>query len=376
MRIGVLCYASVGGSGVVATELGYAIAKRGHEVHIVSSEKPFRWRANVPGLTFDRVHVPSYPLFHEPQYVLALTNALVKVTRERNLDILHAHYALPHATAAYLAHQITASTMGDAAPKTVTTLHGTDITLVGSDPSFKDVVAFSIEQSHGVTAVSESLRQDTIRTLGTKRDIRVIHNFLDCERYRRTPDPALRAELLGGAEAVVIHVSNFRPVKRVDRVLETFIRIRECVNARLVMVGNGPDRAALERSVANQELSDSVAFVGERHDLIALLSSADLFLLPSAQESFGMAALEAMACGTPVVAARVGGLPEVIDDGQTGFLCDEDDINGMAARGIDLLTDKALHERIAAAGAISVRQRFCEDLVVPQYLDLYREVRG
>jgi N-acetyl-alpha-D-glucosaminyl L-malate synthase BshA len=376
MRIGVLCYASVGGSGVVATELGYAIAKRGHEVHIVSSEKPFRWRSNVPGLTFDRVHVPSYPLFHEPQYVLALTNALVKVTRERNLDILHAHYALPHATAAYLAHQILVSTVGTAAPRTVTTLHGTDITIVGSDPSFKDVVAFSIEQSHGVTAVSESLKQDTIRTLGTRRDIRVIHNFLDCERYRRTPDPALRAELLGGAEAVVIHVSNFRPVKRVDRVLDTFIRIRECVNARLVMVGNGPDRAALERSVANQGLSESVEFVGERHDLIALLSSADLFLLPSAQESFGMAALEAMACGTPVVASRVGGLPEVIDDGETGFLCDEDDINGMAARSIELLTDKALHQRIAGAGAIAVRQRFCEDLVVPQYLDLYKEVRG
>jgi N-acetyl-alpha-D-glucosaminyl L-malate synthase BshA len=376
MRIGVLCYASVGGSGVVATELGYAIAKRGHEVHIISSEKPFRWRANVPGLTFDRVHVPSYPLFHEPQYVLALTNALVAVTRERQLDILHAHYALPHATAAYLAHQIAASTMGKAAPKTVTTLHGTDITLVGSDPSFKDVVAFSIEQSHGVTAVSESLRQDTVRTLGIQHDIRVIYNFLDCERYRRTPDPALRSELLKGTDAVVMHVSNFRPVKRVDRVLEAFIRIRECVNARLVMVGNGPDRAALERSVDNQGLSDVVEFVGERHDLIALLSSADLFLLPSAQESFGMAALEAMACGTPVVAARVGGLPEVIEDGKTGFLCDEDDVNAMAARGVELLTDKVLHERIAAAGQIVVRTNFCEDLIVPQYLDLYREVRA
>ena len=376
MKIGVLCYASVGGSGVVATELGYAIAKRGHEVHIISSEKPFRWRANVPGLTFDRVHVPSYPLFHEPQYVLALTNALVRVTRERKLDILHAHYALPHATAAYLAHQIAASTMGAAAPKTVTTLHGTDITLVGSDPSFKEVVTFSIDASHGVTTVSESLRQDTIRTLGITRDIRVIHNFLDCERYRRTPDPALRQELLQGADAVVMHVSNFRPVKRVDRVLETFIRIRECVNARLVMVGNGPDRAALERSALNQGLSETVEFVGERHDLVALLSSADLFLLPSAQESFGMAALEAMACGTPVVAARVGGLPEVIEDGRTGFLCDQDDVDAMAARGIELLTNRALHERIAAAGAIVVRTNFCEDLVVPQYLDFYREVRG
>ena len=375
MKIGVTCYASVGGSGVVATELGYALAKRGHEVHIISSEQPFRWRPNVPGLTFDRVHVPSYPLFHEPQYVLALTNALVRVTRERRLDILHAHYALPHATANYLAHQIASETMGDAAPKTVTTLHGTDITLVGSDPSFKEVVAFSIDQSHGVTTVSDSLRRDTVRTLGIERDIRVIYNFLDCERYRRAQDPALRRQLAGGADAIVMHVSNFRPVKRVDRVLEAFVRIRECVNARLVMVGNGPDRAALERSAANQNLSDAVEFVGERHDLVALLSCADLFLLTSAQESFGMAALEAMACGTPVVASNVGGLAEVIDDGRTGFLCDQDDIGAMAARGVELLTDKALHERMAAAGEIEVRTRFCEDLIVPQYLDLYRAVQ-
>jgi len=374
VRVGITCYASVGGSGVVATELGYALARRGHDVHIVSSEKPFRWRPDVPGLTFDRVTVPSYPLFHEPQYVLALTNTLVRVARERRLDVIHAHYAVPHATAAYLAHQVAASTMGEAAPRTVTTLHGTDITVVGSDPSFAGVVAFSIEQSHGVTAVSESLRQDTIRTLGIQRDIRVIHNFLDCERYRRTPDPALRTRLLKGADAVVMHVSNFRPVKRVDRVLETFIRIRECVNARLVMVGNGPDRAALERSVANQGLTHHVDFVGERHDLVALLSSADVFLLPSAQESFGMAAMEAMACGTPVVASRVGGLPEVIEDGRTGYLCDEDDVQGMAGRAIDLLTDRGLHEGIAGAGAVLVRTTFCEEIIVPQYLKLYEDV--
>jgi len=374
VRVGITCYASVGGSGVVATELGYALARRGHDVHIVSSEKPFRWRPDVPGLTFDRVTVPSYPLFHEPQYVLALTNTLVRVARERRLDVIHAHYAVPHATAAYLAHQVAASTMGEAAPRTVTTLHGTDITVVGSDPSFAGVVAFSIEQSHGVTAVSESLRQDTIRTLGIQRDIRVIHNFLDCERYRRTPDPGLRTRLLKGADAVVMHVSNFRPVKRVDRVLETFIRIRECVNARLVMVGNGPDRAALERSVANQGLTHHVDFVGERHDLVALLSSADVFLLPSAQESFGMAAMEAMACGTPVVASRVGGLPEVIEDGRTGYLCDEDDVQGMAGRAIDLLTDRGLHEGIAGAGAVLVRTTFCEEIIVPQYLKLYEDV--
>jgi N-acetyl-alpha-D-glucosaminyl L-malate synthase BshA len=258
----------------------------------------------------------------------------------------------------------------------VTTLHGTDITIVGSDPSFKDVVAFSIEQSHAVTTVSESLRRDTIRTLGISRDVRVIYNFLDCQRYRRQQDPALRRQLANGADAIVMHVSNFRPVKRVDRVLEAFVRIRECVNARLVMVGNGPDRAALERSVANQGLSDAVEFAGERHDLVAMLSCADLFLLTSAQESFGMAALEAMACGTPVVASDVGGLPEVIDDGRTGFLCEQDDIGAMAGRGVELLSDKALHQRIAAAAEIEVRTRFCEDLIVPQYLDLYASVRG
>jgi len=374
MKIGILCYASVGGSGVVATELGNALARRGHEAHIVSSEQPFRWQANVPGLFFERVSVPSYPLFHEPQYVLALTNTLVRVARERQLDILHAHYAVPHATAAYLAHQIAASTLGDAAPRTVTTLHGTDITLVGSDPSFADVVAFSIEQSHGVTAVSESLKRDTVEKLGIRHDIRVIHNFLDCQRYRRTVDADLRARLVKGADAVVMHVSNFRPVKRVDRVLETFIRIRECVNARLVMVGNGPDRAELERSARNQGVADMVDFVGERLDIVALLSAADVFLLPSSQESFGMSAMEAMACGTPVVASRVGGLPEVIDDGDTGFLCDEDDTSAMAARAIELLTDAALHERMASAGAAVVRTRFCEDAIVPQYLQLYEDV--
>lgn len=376
MKIGMICYASVGGSGVLATELGFALARRGHEVHIVSGEKPFRWRPDVPGLFFDKVEVPSYPLFHEPQYVLALTNRLVRVARERELDILHAHYALPHATAAYLAHRVAATKMGDRAPRTVTTLHGTDITLVGSDPSFAEVVAFSIEQSHAVTAVSESLRQDTFRTLGVKRDIRVIHNFLDCEHYRRATDPDLRRELLGDADAVVMHVSNFRPVKRVDLVLEAFARIRASVNARLVMVGDGPDRAALERSAEDQGLSGAVSFVGERHDLVALLSSADLFLLPSAQESFGMAAMESMACGTPVVASRVGGLPELITDGVTGFLCDPDDVHAMAARGVDLLTNAALHERVAAAGAVAVRQHFCEDVIVPQYVKLYEKVQA
>ncbi len=374
MRIGILCYASVGGSGVVATELAHALAVRGHQVHLISSERPFRWKPDVPGLTFERVEIPSYPLFREPQYVLALTNTLVRVACDSRLDLLHAHYAVPHATAAYLAHQVAKSEPGLCAPNTVTTLHGTDITLVGSDPSYARVVAFSIEQSHGVTAVSESLKRDTIASLGVKHDIRVIPNFLDCSRYRRRQDPEIRARLARDADAVVMHVSNFRPVKRVAMVLQIFRRIRLCMRARLVMVGNGPDRAEMERSVQNEGLSDVVDFVGEHQDLVPLLSAADLFLLPSSQESFGMAALEAMACETPVVASRVGGLPEIIEDGVTGFLCDADDVDAMAERGLEILADHALRARMGRAAAESVRASFGEDAIVPKYEAYYREV--
>ena len=377
MKVGIICYASVGGSGVVATELGYALAARGHEVHLVSSELPFRWRT-IPGLTFERVVMPSYPLFHEPQYLLGLTNTLVRVSRERHLDILHAHYAVPHATAAFLAHEILATTSepGFTAPRTVTTLHGTDITLVGSDPSYARVVAFSIEQSHGVTAVSESLRGQTIASLGIHRDIRVIPNFLDCALYQRMSNHRLSDLICPRAEgeAIVLHMSNFRPVKRVGLVLDVFRKIRERVRARLVMIGDGPDRGALESRVAELGLHDAVTFLGEQLDLVPWLSAADLFLLPSAQESFGMAALEAMTCEVVVVASRVGGLPEVIEDGVTGFLCDPDDVDGMAARGVSVLTDPDLRARVGRAAAMHVRSRYCVGEIVPLYEQYYEEV--
>ncbi len=367
MRIGMICYASVGGSGVVATELAHALALRGHEVHLVSSELPFRWRA-IRGLSFERVLTPDYPLFREPQYLLALANTLVRVARERRLDILHAHYAVPHATAAYLAHQILASSGDRVAPKTVTTLHGTDITLVGSDPSYAGVVAFSIEQSNGVTAVSRSLRDDTMRALGVEREIEVIPNFLDCSEFRRQPDNSIRTSwCAGGWDALVIHISNFRPVKQVGQVLDVFGRIRRHVRAKLVLIGDGPDRAALEQRAAREGFGESVEFVGEQLDLASWLSAADLFLLPSAQESFGMAALEAMACEVPVVATRVGGLPEIIDDGETGFLCLPGDVDGMAARGVAVLTDKALRSRMGTAACRRVNTEFCSGVVVPLY---------
>jgi N-acetyl-alpha-D-glucosaminyl L-malate synthase BshA len=372
MNIGIVCYASLGGSGVVATELAYALAARDHEVHLISSDEPFRWRAGVPRLSFERVETPAYPLFREPQYLLALANAIVRISHHRRLDIVHAHYAVPHATAAYLAGQMLAAEHHPSPPRMVTTLHGTDITLVGSDPSYARVVAFSIEQSHAVTAVSASLRSDTITSLGISREVRVIPNFLDCVTYRRRPVPELRAQLTaGGIDRVVVHASNFRPVKRVGAVVEIFRRMRERVPARLVLIGDGPDRDAVARTVVETGLQDVVEFAGEQHDLVPWLSAADVLLLPSEQESFGLAALEAMACEVAVVASRVGGLPEVIDDGRTGYLCAPDDIGGMAARGIALLSDERLRIRIGGAAAQDVRTRFCTELVVPQYERCY-----
>ena len=374
MRIGIICYASVGGSGVVATELAHVLAARGHDIHLISADLPFRWRWAARGLSFERVEIPSYPIFREPQYLLALTNTIVRVARRHRLDLLHAHYAVPHATAAYLAQRVLA-TDREPAPRTVTTLHGTDITLIGSDPSYASVIGFSIESSDGVTAVSESLRRDTASALGVRRDIRVIPNFLNVDTWARQLDPDLRARLCPpGCEAVIMHVSNFRPVKRVDVVLEIFRRIRTRVRSRLVLIGDGPDRQTLERSAQASGLSDEVEFIAEQQDLVPWLSAADVFLLPSAQESFGLAALEAMSCGVPVIASRIGGVPEVITDGLTGVLRDPDDVAGMAEAAIALLTTPARRTAIAAAAAAEVRRRFSDEIIVPQYERYYEEV--
>ena len=383
MNIGMVCYASVGGSGVVATELGRALAARGHQIHLISSEPPFRWCDGIPGLFFAKVQVPPYPLFREPQYLLALTNTIARVAEDAQLDIVHAHYAVPHATAAYLARQMLdlspalSSVEGSRRPpRTVTTLHGTDITLIGSDPSYRRVVAFSIEQSDVVTTVSRSLRDDTVSALGIERGIEVIPNFLDDGEYRRKPDAALRARLCPAErfEALVIHISNLRPVKRLGVALDVFRRIRERVRARFLVVGDGPDREAAERQASAYGLEDDVVFLGEQDDPVALLSISDLFLLPSIQESFGLAALEAMACGVPVVASKVGGLPEIIEDGVTGFTCQPDDIDGMAGRSVALLTDPDLHARLSANAASLVRTTYGTDCIVPLYEEAYRRV--
>lgn len=370
MNVGIVCYASVGGSGVVATELASALAERGHEVHVLSSEVPFRMREG-PRLSFHRVETPAYPLFREPQYVLSLANKIVQVSRTQALDIVHAHYAIPHAAAAYLARQIIADTHRPV-PGIITTLHGTDITIVGSEPSYTETVAYCIGQSDVVTAVSESLKADTYRALGVKMPIQVLPNFLDCDRHRRRHSPELRDQLLRGADRLVVHMSNFRPVKRVDAVVEIFRRIRAHVNARLLLVGDGPDAHLAQERLTSAGLMGEAEFLGEQLDVVALLSVADLFLLPSAQESFGLAALEAMACEVPVVASAVGGLPEVIQHGETGFLHPAGDLQAMAEAGVRLLTDDLLHERIARAGRRVVAERFCTDVVVPRYEATYR----
>ena len=375
MNVGIVCYASVGGSGIVATELAKSLAARGHDVHVLSTDTPFRFGGYQPGLTFHRVHTPAYPLFREPQYVLALASRIVQVAREVGLDIIHAHYAVPHATAAYLAKQILLRPGSGPVPRVITTLHGTDITLVGSDHSYAETVAFSIDGSDGVTAVSESLRQDTYRTLAVRNPITVIPNFLDCDVYHRLPETPLRARYCpAGCEKLVIHVSNFRPVKRVPVAVEVFARIAAKVPSRLLLAGDGPDLAQALDLAKSLGISKQVDALGEQDQIIPLLSVSDLFLLPSAQESFGLAALEAMACEVPVVASRVGGLHEVIDHGVTGFLHEPSDIQGMAESGIALLTDPDLHARVADAGRRSVRKRFCRDLIVPQYEGFYAEI--
>jgi N-acetyl-alpha-D-glucosaminyl L-malate synthase BshA len=376
MNVGIVCYASIGGSGIIATELGKVLASRGHRVHVLSTDTPPRFGEYQPRLLFHRVETPAYPLFREPQYLLSLANKIVQVSRDEQLDIVHAHYAIPHATAGYLARQILAAGHRTRVPRVITTLHGTDITLLGSDPSYSETVAFCIEQSDGVTAVSESLRNDTFRELGVKRDIRVIPNFLDCSVHRRRDVPELRATLAPNGEKLLIHVSNFRPVKRAAAVVEIFAAVRREVPARLLMVGDGPDLADATRLARTLGVAADVEVLGEQDQVVQLLSAADVLLLPSAQESFGLAALEAMACEVPVVASRVGGLPEVIEHGVSGFLHPLDDLAGMAQSALRLLTDDALHRRIAQAGRQVAHERYCDSKIVPMYESYYREILG
>jgi N-acetyl-alpha-D-glucosaminyl L-malate synthase BshA len=369
MNIGIVCYASTGGSGIVATELAIGLADRGHDVHVLSTEPPFRFPSGKRGLAFHEVSTPAYPLFREPQYALSLATKIVQVSRRHHLDVVHAHYAVPHAAAAYLARQIMAAHPTDRVPKIMTTLHGTDITLVGSDPSYSETVAFCIDQSDGVTAVSESLRDGTCTALGIAREIQVIPNFLDITRFRPLAVPRRDR-----SRKRLVHVSNFRPVKRIGALIEVFRRVRQQIPATLVLVGDGPEMPGARAQIAAAGLEPDVEYAGEVHDVVGLFATSDLFLLPSATESFGLAALEAMACEVPVIASRVGGLPEVIDDGISGFLHKPEDFDGMVASAVRLLTDDELHRRVAQAGRAVAVERYSADRVVPRYEAAYEQL--
>ncbi len=374
MKIGITCYPTYGGSGAVATELGLALAERGHEIHFISYDQPFRLGTFRERVFFHEVEMEDYPLFEHPPYALALAVALHDAARKEELDLVHMHYAIPHAASAYLAKQMLAP---ERPLKIVTTLHGTDITLVGLHPSFHEITRFSILESDGLTAVSEYLRDETVRDFSVPRDrIEVIPNFIDTEVWRPDREPCHRAKLAPGGEKIVMHISNFRSLKRVQDVVEVFARVNREVPSRLVFVGDGPDRPRALKRAAELGVGDRVVFLGKHASVHELLSCADLFLLPSETESFGLAALEAMACGAPVIASRVGGLPEVIDDGVTGFLFDVGAIEEMAEAGARLLTDDTLHAEMSAAGRRVAETRFSAEAVVPLYEEYYQRVLG
>jgi N-acetyl-alpha-D-glucosaminyl L-malate synthase BshA len=376
MRIGITCYPTYGGSGAVATELGLELARRGHEVHFISYASPFRLRGFAERVTFHEVGQTEYPLFEQSSpYAMALAVKQHEVAMREHLDLMHAHYAIPHAAAAWLAKQMLKP---ERDLKLVTTLHGTDITLVGQDPSYYTITKFSIEQSDGVTAVSAYLRDETYRAFGcTGCDVVVIPNFVSTAEYHPpTASPADRASRRALAPAdhkVLIHVSNFRPVKRVTDVVQVFAGVRRQLPATLVFVGDGPDRDAAEQEADRLDLRHEVRFLGKVDNVADILRSGDLFLLPSQTESFGLAALEAMACAVPVLASAVGGLPEVVVEGETGFLTPVGDVDGMIDRALRVLRDDALHARLRTAAARRALE-FAAERIVPRYERVYEDV--
>jgi N-acetyl-alpha-D-glucosaminyl L-malate synthase BshA len=372
VNIGITCYPTYGGSGAVATELGIALAQRGHEIHFITYQQPFRLPSFLPRIFFHEVDVGRYPLFEYPPYDLALAVRMHEVVLAHKLDLLHVHYAIPHATSAWIAREMLTKTRPDI--KVLTTLHGTDITIVGQDPSFHAITKFSIEKSNGLTAVSEFLRAETQSAFGCAGcRIEVIPNFVDPDVYYRARYTPQFAEIASGRK-VLMHISNFRPVKHVKEVVQIYARIASEIPSILVMVGDGPDRVLAEQEARDLGVSDSVFFLGKLDSVAPLLSSADLFLIPTRSESFGLSALEALACGVPVIGARAGGLPEVVRHGETGFLCEPKDVDGMARAGIAILGDEPAWQAMSARAAADARARFGLDAVVAQYESFYDRV--
>ncbi len=368
MRIGISCYPTHGGSGVVATELGKHLARRGHEVAFISYAAPLRLTQRPLGVSFHEVEIEEYPLLKHFPYTLALASKMAEVARMKRLEVLHVHYAIPFGAAALLAKQIT----GDNGLKVVTTLHGTDITLVGNNASFRPVTALTIARSDAVTAVSRFLETETRRQFGITRPIDVVYNFIDPDRHASKPSGSRRTN--SGRPFTVVHISNFRPVKRVVDVIEIFARIRAALDARLLLVGDGPDCAAAQERAVRLSVADRVSFLGVVDRVAPILDGADLFLLPSQTESFGLAALEALASGVPVIASDVGGIPEVVEDGRCGHLAPVGDVEGMARLAIDLLSNHTRWQAFSTAARARAAARFDYRLLVPRYEAIYERV--
>jgi L-malate glycosyltransferase len=364
MRIGITCYPTYGGSGIVATELGLELAHRGHQVHFISYANPIRLDQDVPGIFYHEVEVSTYPLFQYPPYSLALASRMFEVAESQELDLLHVHYAIPHSISALLAQQMTTSRR----LPFITTLHGTDITLVGTDRSYFPITKFSIERSDGITTISEYMRQRTVDFFGVSNPIEVIHNFVNCSLYK--PDP----EVQRTGRKRILHISNFRPVKRVLDCIYAFADVRKEVDAELVMAGDGPDRGSAERLARELGVAKHVRFLGKQDHMERLIPHMYALHLPSETEAFGLAALEAMACGVPPVATQAGGVPDLITHGVDGYMEPVGDTKKQAERLISLLTDDRLHSNVAAEARKTAETRFCTELIIPRYEAYYREV--
>ena len=370
MRIGITGYPTYGGSGVVATELGQELAARGHDVYFITYAQPIRMKTNDPRIHFHQAAVVSYPLFDHSPYTLSLAVKMLEVFESESLDILHVHYAIPHSVSALLARQM-------AAPRRlplITTLHGTDITLVGNNPNFLPITRYSIEQSDGVTSISHYLYRRTLEEFAVKHPIEIIPNFVNCDLYCRKPNPALRAEWAPDGEPILMHLSNFRPVKRILDAIEIFAIVREKMPAKLVMIGDGPDRAPAEALARTRGVEKDVLFLGKQNEIREKLGQADVFLLPSELESFGLAALEAMACEVPVIATNAGGVPEVVEHGVDGYLVEPGDVTSAAQYAIEILSRADRGREMGKLARINARKKFCANDVIPLYERYYQRV--
>lgn len=372
MKVGIICYPTLGGSGVVATELGLKMAERGHEMHFITSSRPFRVPDVQTNIHFHEVKIDGYAVFKYPPYDIALANRIARVIEEEGLDLLHVHYAVPHAISAALGKDMANSDIG-----VITTLHGTDVTILGHDPALKNTVRYGIDKSDLTTAVSESLRQDTLSLIEPEKEIMTIYNFIDEEKYRPVDPGSLKSELgIEEHEKVIIHISNFRSVKRIGDIIDSFKLIREQIDSKLVLVGTGPEKLELMEKVKSEGLEHDIIFTGKRDDLPELLAISDVMFLLSEKEAFGLVLLEGFACGVPAIATNIGGIPEVIDDGKNGFLVGLGDVEAAAEKAVLLLKDPILHQNFRENAMQTVDDKFNSASIVDEYEELYYRVAG